>query len=86
MGTGAMAVAVSREWPARRLLLSGTSALSLGVAVSLFGIEQQRLGALLAGTVIAGLGFGANFSGTLRSLLPTAHPDQRAGLFSAFYV
>jgi MFS family permease len=86
MGTGAMTVAALREWPARRLLLTCTGALSLGVAVSLFGIQQQRLGALLAGTVIAGLGFGANFSGTLRSLLPTAHPDQRAGLLAAFYV
>jgi len=86
MGTGTIAVAAFREWPASRLRLGGTSALSLGVAVSLFGIEQQRVGPLLVGTVIAGLGFGANFSGTLRTLLPSAHPDQRAGLLAAFYV
>jgi MFS family permease len=86
MGTGAIAVATFRAWPVRRLLLTGTGALSFGVAVSLLGIAQQQVGSLLAGTVIAGLGFGANFSGTLRSLLPTAHPDQRAGLLSAFYV
>jgi Na+/melibiose symporter-like transporter len=36
--------------------------------------------------VIAGIGFGSNFSGVLRSLLPTAEPHQRAGLLSAFYV
>jgi uncharacterized membrane protein YdbT with pleckstrin-like domain len=41
---------------------------------------------LLAGTVIAGAGFGSTFSGVLRALLPTAAPDQRAGLLSAFYV
>lgn len=86
MGTGAMAVAAFKEWPASRLRQAGTSALSLGVAVSLFGIQQQRVGPLLVGTIIAGLGFGANFSGTLRTLLPTAHPDQRAGLLAAFYV
>jgi hypothetical protein len=41
---------------------------------------------LLAGTMIAGAGFGATFSGTLRSLLPTAHTHERAGLLSAYYL
>jgi Na+/melibiose symporter-like transporter len=86
MLAAAIAVATLRDWPARRLILSGPSALSIGVAVSLFGIWQQQVALLMAGTVIAGFGFGAIFSGTMRSLLPTAHPDQRAGLLSAFYV
>jgi MFS family permease len=86
MLTGAVAVATFRDWPARRLTLTGTSTLPLGVAVSLFGIQQQHVAALLAGTVIAGVGFGSTFSGTLRTLLPTAGPHERAGLLSAFYV
>ncbi len=86
MGTAAITVPALKEWLPRRLVLTGTSALSLGVAVSLLGIAQHQVGALLAGTVIAGFGLGANFSGTLRSLLPTAKPDQRAGLLAAFYV
>jgi Major Facilitator Superfamily len=86
MLTAAIAVAAFRDWPARRLILTGTSTLSLGVAVSMIGIQQQQVAALLAGTVIAGAGFGSTFSGTLRTLLPTAGPDQRAGLLSAFYL
>ncbi len=86
MLTAAIAVAAFRDWPARRLILVGTSTLSLGVAVSLFGIQQQLVAALFVGTVIAGAGFGSTFSGVLRALLPTAAPDQRAGLLSAFYV
>jgi len=86
MLTGAVAVATFRHWPARSLVLVGTSTLSLGVAVSMVGIQQQQVAALLAGTVIAGVGFGATFSGTLRALLPTAEPHQRAGLLSAYYV
>lgn len=82
----AIAVATFRHWQPRRLILTGTSTLSLGVAVSMFGIQQQQVAALLAGTVIAGIGFGSNFSGVLRALLPTAEPHQRAGLLSAFYV
>ena len=86
MLTAAVAVAAFRDWPARRLILSGTATLSLGVAVSMFGIQQQQVAALLAGTIIAGAGFGSTFSGTLRALLPTAEPHQRAGLLSAFYL
>lgn len=86
MVAAAIAVAAFRDWPARRLILMGTSTLSLGVAVSMIGIQQQQVVALLAGTMIAGAGFGSTFSGTLRALLPTAEPDQRAGLLSAFYL
>ena len=86
MLSGAIAVAVFREWPVRRLIVTSTSTLGLGVAVSMIGIEQQQVVALFAGTVIAGVGFGSTFSGTLRALLPTAEPHQRAGLLSAFYL
>ena len=86
MLAAAISVAIFRLWPARRLILTGTATLSLGVAVSMAGIQQQHVVALLAGTMIAGAGFGATFSGTLRALLPTAEPHQRAGLLSAFYV
>ncbi|WP_316214485.1 MFS transporter [Bradyrhizobium sp. SZCCHNR2035] len=86
MLTAAVAVAAFRNWPARRLILSGTSMVPVGVAVSMLGIGQQQVAALFAGTMIAGVGFGATFSGTLRTLLPTAHAHERAGLLSAFYL
>jgi Major Facilitator Superfamily len=86
MLTAAIVVAACRNWPARRLVLTGTVTVSLGVAVSMAGIAQQHVAALLVGTMIAGTGFGATFSGTLRALLPTAEPHQRAGLLSAFYL
>jgi Major Facilitator Superfamily len=84
--SAAIAVAAFSHWPARKLVLAGPGALSIGVAVSLSGIAQQQVVLLLAGTLISGLGFGSIFSGAMRSLLPGAHPDQRAGLLSAFYV
>ncbi|MEA2866795.1 MAG: hypothetical protein QOE39_1510 [Bradyrhizobium sp.] len=86
MVTAAIAVAAFRNWPARRLILTGTSTLSLGVAVSMAGIQQQQVVALLVGTMIAGAGFGSTLSGAFRAWLPTAEPNQRAGLLSAFYV
>jgi hypothetical protein len=86
MLTAAIAVAAFRNWPARRLILMGTSTLPIGVAVSMVGIHQQHVAALLAGTVIVGAGFGTTFSGILRAVLPTAHAHERAGLLSAFYL
>jgi MFS family permease len=86
MLVAAAAVALFKNWPARRLILAGTSTLPFGVVISMIGIQQQQVVALLAGTVIAGAGFGATFSGTFRTLLPTAHAHQRAGLLSAYYL
>ena len=39
-----------------------------------------------AGTAIAGAGFGGGFQGAIRSVIPLAAPDQRAGVLSVVYV
>lgn len=86
MLSGALSVGALRHLPARRLLLIGTITLSLGVAVTLLGIQQHSTIALFLGTVIAGIGFGSSFAGVLSTLLPTAEAHQRAGLLATFYV
>src|SRR5258708_5662905 len=79
MLTAAIAVATFRDWPARRLILTGTSTLSLGVAVSMFGIQQHQVAALLAGAGVAGAGVLGNFFGKTGAGGPTAQAHQRAG-------
>ncbi len=86
MLAGAVSVGVLRQLPSRRLLLIGTVSLSIGVAVSLLGIQQHSSVALFLGTTIAGVGFGSSFAGVLSTVLPTAEAHQRAGLLAAFYV
>jgi predicted MFS family arabinose efflux permease len=86
MLSGALSVGALRHLPARRLLLIGTFTLSIGVAVTLLGIQQHSTVALFLGTAIAGIGFGASFAGVLSTLLPTAEAHQRAGLLATFYV
>ena len=80
------AVLLFRNWPAQRVLLIGTNGLWTGVAISLLGLQQHSATILVAGSIIAGIGFGTSFSGSLRTLLPTAEPHHRAGLLSALYV
>jgi MFS family permease len=84
--SAAMAVLLLRTMPAKRLLLGGIPALAVGVAITLAGVQTQYVALMLLGTIVSGLGFGTAFSGTIRTLIPLAKVDERAGLLSAFYV
>jgi hypothetical protein len=68
------------------MLGGGAVMLATGVAVTLAGVREQLVWLMLVGTVVSGLGFGATFSGALRSVLPLAQAGERAELLAAFYV
>jgi MFS family permease len=80
------AVALLRQWAPARLLRLGGAGLAIGVAMVLAGVRVGHVEILLLGTLVAGVGFGAAFSGNLRTLLPLTPPQERAGLLSVFYV
>lgn len=80
-----IAVLSLRNIPTDRVLLGGIPALAVGVAITLGGVHTQFVALMLFGTMVSGVGFGAVFSGTLRTVLPLAKADERAGLLSAFY-
>jgi hypothetical protein len=84
--SGAISVLWLRSASPRRMLRVGTVVLAAGVAVTLAGVREQLVWLMLAGTVFSGIGFGATFSGTMRTVLPLAQPDERAELLAAFYV
>jgi hypothetical protein len=84
--TGALSVLSLRSIPASRVLSGGVGALATGVAITLAGVQAQLVWLMLAGTIVSGTGFGASFSGTMRTVLPLAKADERAALLSAFYV
>jgi MFS family permease len=84
--SGAAAVLALRSTPARRILAGGIPALVSGVAITLAGASSQRVSLMLVGTLVSGIGFGAAFSGSIRTIMPLAEAHERAGLLSAFYV
>jgi hypothetical protein len=84
--SGAISVLWLRSASPRRMLRVGTVALAAGVTVTLAGVREQLVWLMLVGTVISGIGFGATFSGTMRTVLPLARTDERAELLAAFYV
>lgn len=84
--TSAVAILFVRTRPPRQVLLLGTVALVLGLATTLAGVALHSSVAFFAGTVVAGVGFGAGFNGSLRSLVVLASPAERGGLMSGFFV
>ena len=84
--SGAIAVLSLRNASARRILSGGIPALVTGVAITLAGVQMQRVSLMLVGTIVAGIGFGAAFSGAMRTVMPHAEAHERAGLLSALYV
>lgn len=82
--SSAAAVAVARGFAPRAASAAGAAALAAGVLVTLAGVHWVWPAAALVGTVVAGAGFGAAFSGSLRSLVPLAQAHERAGLMAGF--
>jgi len=83
---GAITVYLVRNIAPHRVMLLGALALLLGVGVTLLAIDAGATAWFFLGTAIAGVGFGGGFQGGLRTVLPLAHPHERAGVLSAIYV
>jgi MFS family permease len=86
MLAGATALVVLQNIEARKELLGGSLTLIAGVLVTLCGLYLANPVLMFAGSAVSGFGFGAAFSGTMRSLLPLASPTERAGVLSTFYL
>jgi MFS family permease len=84
--TGAVIVVALRNVAPDRILRLGIASLSLGVMITLVGVQWGLVTVMMFGTVISGMGFGSAFSGTLGSVMPLARPDERASLLSAYFV
>jgi hypothetical protein len=84
--SAAVAVVAMRRFGPDRVLRFGSLSLVLGMFGILAGVYTQTALVMLTGASAAGFGFGAAFSGAMRSLLPLAEPGERAGLLAAFYI
>src|SRR6476661_8088752 len=64
----------------------GSIALAAGMVLIVFAAARYSSAAYLAGSILAGAGFGAAFLGGLRALAAAIPHHQRAAVMSAFYV
>src|SRR5262245_57048483 len=64
----------------------GSIALAAGMVLIVLAAARDSSAAYLAGSILAGAGFGAAFLGGLRALTAAMPPQHRASVMSAFYV
>ena len=74
-----------RSIGSRAAMLAGCLFLLAGVAVTFGAIATTTPAAFLAGTAVAGAGFGLGFSGAFRMTMALAMPSQSAGLVTAIF-
>lgn len=85
-GSGAVIVLLTRARSARTVTTLGAVGLVVGVAITLLAFTTSSLPVFFAGVVLAGFGFGAGFQGAIRTVLPLAAANKRAGVLSILYV
>jgi len=85
-GTGAITAFAVRSWPTARVLAMAASLLTGGTAVTLLGVQLGSIGIAAAGTVVAGIGFGASALGCFGTLARLAAPQERGELFAVVLV
>ncbi len=85
-GAGAVTVLVLRAAPPRLVMLLGMTTLMAGMGITLLAIAISSVGVFLAGTAVAGVGFGAGFQGAIRTVVPLAAAHERAGVLSTLFV
>ncbi|WP_312969236.1 MFS transporter [Acinetobacter gerneri] len=84
--SGAIGIILLRKSASVFILKFGTIHLILGTIILILGINLVNIYLLFIGSIIAGLGFGTSFMGAIRTVMPLARPEERAGLMAAFYV
>jgi MFS family permease len=85
-GVAAGATVAFRRVTPVTAMLAGCLVLLAGLAVTFAAIATTTAAAFLAGTAVAGVGFGLAVLGVNRTLIPLAPPGQRAGLIAAIFI
>jgi MFS family permease len=85
-GAGAVSSTVLRHQTPETMSRIGTLLLVIGTAAFALAIAVTSLGIFVLGAVLAGAGFGPAFLGAFRTVSQLAEPHERAALISAIYV
>lgn len=85
-GTGAITIYAVRGWTFARSLAFAPIVLVIGMALTLAGLVAELAPLAAFGAIVAGVGFGASGRGTFGTIAAIAAPEERGGLFAAFYV
>jgi MFS family permease len=85
-GTGAASAFALRGRPSGQVFATAGVLLAVGMVVTLVGVEVETALLAAAGTVVAGIGFGAAALGVFGALARLAAPEERGEVFAVAYV
>lgn len=85
-GTGAASAFALRARPSGQVFAMAGVLLAVGMVVTLIGFESEAALVAAAGTVVAGIGFGAAALGAFGTLARLAAPEERGEVFAVAYV
>jgi MFS family permease len=85
-GIAGISVLLTQRLEPRTLMIYGATALLAGVAIAVNSLSYQSATMFFLGTALAGSGFGAGFQGAIRTVVPLAAPQERAGVLSVIFV
>jgi MFS family permease len=85
-GVAAVVTWLLRAVGARTVMLVGTGALVLGMALTVLALSAASVPLFFLGAVAAGIGFGSGFQGGIRTVVPLAAPHERSGVLSLLFV
>ena len=85
-GTGALTAYTMRARPPRDVLRFAAGLLVVGLTITLVGLDLEVLAVAAAGTVVAGIGFGAAALGCFGTLAQAAAPAERGEVMALAYV
>ncbi|SCF34862.1 Predicted arabinose efflux permease, MFS family [Micromonospora purpureochromogenes] len=83
---GTIAVLLLRNAPARTVMLTGISALILGMIITLVAVTTESVAGFFVGLAFGGVGFGAGFQGSLKTVVPLVEAHERASMLSVLYI
>jgi MFS family permease len=78
--------ALASALPSRPAQLAGIAVMGSGVGVLLAAVQLESLATLLVATVLAGVGQGLTFMGSLADVNEIAPADRKANVVASYYV
>ncbi|MFC5924199.1 MFS transporter [Micromonospora vulcania] len=83
---GSITVLLLRNATARTVMLTGITALILGMIITLVSVMTDSVAGFFVGLAFGGVGFGGGFQGSLKTVLPLVEAHERASVLSLLYV
>ncbi|MFC0505433.1 MFS transporter [Micromonospora costi] len=83
---GSVAILVLRNAAAGTIMITGITALVLGMIITLLSIMAHSVVGFFVGLAFGGVGFGGGFQGSIKTVMPLVEAHERASVLSLLYV